>query len=280
VQQPARDPEYLLGHSELEQQRLISQEAVYGPVTERLFRAAGIGPGMRVLDVGCGVGDVSLLVARLVGERGEVMGVDKAPQALATARERARAAGLTNVRFLEADLGTFSTADAFDAAVGRFVLMHLAAPAAGLRNVARQVRDGGIVACVESDFSIPPLAYPAVPLYERVTRFWGPRQDISGERQMGLKLHRTFLEAGLPAPQVRLEVPLGGGPDYPGYAFAESTLRALLPLLQRLGHVSPAEVAELQIETLAERLETEVIATGAVISAPAVVGAWVGKPPG
>jgi SAM-dependent methyltransferase len=280
VQQPARDPEYLLGHSELEQQRLIAQEAVYGPLTERLFRTAGLGEGMRVLDVGCGVGDVSLLVARLVGERGEVTGVDKAPQALATARERARAAGLTNVRFLEADLGTLSTEDTFDAAVGRFVLMHLADPAAGLRSVAREVRAGGIVVFVESDFSIPPLAYPAVPSYEQLSWFWGPPQDLPVERQMGLKLHRAFLDAGLPAPQVHLEVPLGGGPDFPGYEYVASTLRSVLPLLERLGHISPAEIAELQLETLAERLRAEVSAGGGVIAVPAVVGAWVSTPTG
>jgi SAM-dependent methyltransferase len=272
---PAGDPAYALGHGAAEQQRLIAQEAVYGPLTERLLRAAGIRAGMRVLDVGCGVGDVSLRLARLVGERGAVVGIDRAPAALAAAAERARAAGLANARFVEADLAAPPAGDPFDAAVGRFVLMHLADPAAGLRGVAGRVRAGGVVAFVESDFSIPPLAYPPLALYARATRLWGPPKGAPAERAMGLKLHRAFLDAGLPAPETRLEAPLGGGPDYAGYAYLAATLRAVVPLQQQRGQVAAEDVAALgDLETLAERLRAETVAAGAVISAPAVVGAW------
>lgn len=57
---------------------------------------------MRVLDIGCGRGDVALMVARLVGEKGEVLGVDRDARPLAAARERAR--GFANVTFAEGDL--------------------------------------------------------------------------------------------------------------------------------------------------------------------------------
>ena len=57
------DADYILGSSESEQERLQAQGDAIAPLTERIFRQAGIGPGMRVLDVGCGVGDVSILVA-------------------------------------------------------------------------------------------------------------------------------------------------------------------------------------------------------------------------
>jgi len=65
---------------------------------------AGIVTGMRVLDVGCGVGDVSLLVASLVGPTGSVIGVDSSKESLDRARSRAFQANLKNVEFMESDI--------------------------------------------------------------------------------------------------------------------------------------------------------------------------------
>jgi hypothetical protein len=61
------ETEYILGHSDREIRRLMHQAAILRPITERLLRGAGIGRGMRVLDLGCGAGDVSMLAAKLVG---------------------------------------------------------------------------------------------------------------------------------------------------------------------------------------------------------------------
>jgi SAM-dependent methyltransferase len=69
--------DYVLGHSQREIQRLISQAAMLRPVTERLLRSLKIGPGMRVLDLGCGAGDVSMLAAEFVGPTGLVVGIDR-----------------------------------------------------------------------------------------------------------------------------------------------------------------------------------------------------------
>jgi hypothetical protein len=68
---------YILGHSPAEIQRLMSQAVMLRPITERLLRSAGIEPGMRVLDIGCGAGDVSMLAAELVGSTGSVVGIDR-----------------------------------------------------------------------------------------------------------------------------------------------------------------------------------------------------------
>jgi ubiquinone/menaquinone biosynthesis C-methylase UbiE len=70
------DTDYALGRNEAEYERLIEQAELLRPLTRRVFEAAGIGPRMRVLDVGCGVGDVSFLVGEMVGSDGSVVGVD------------------------------------------------------------------------------------------------------------------------------------------------------------------------------------------------------------
>src|SRR5215472_10896035 len=93
---------YVLGHSPAEIQRLKAQAEILRPITERLLLNAGIGPGMRVLDIGCGAGDVAMLAAGLVGPSGSVVGIDRNPQVLAMARERALAGGLQHIGFEEA----------------------------------------------------------------------------------------------------------------------------------------------------------------------------------
>ena len=92
---------YALGSTDAEHERLIRQGARVAPLTERLFREAGIGSGQRVLDLGSGVGDVAMLVARLVGPSGEVVAVERDPRSIARARARVAEAGLRNVSFAQ-----------------------------------------------------------------------------------------------------------------------------------------------------------------------------------
>ena len=96
--------DYVLGHSQREIQRLIAQAAILRPVTERLLRSLKIGPGMRVLDLGCGAGDVTMLAAEFVGPTGLIVGIDRNREVLTLAAERARAAGLRQIRFEQASV--------------------------------------------------------------------------------------------------------------------------------------------------------------------------------
>ena len=124
-----------------EQRRLASQAEEFEPLTERLFRAAGLVPGMRVLDLGSGAGDVAILAARLVAREGEVVGVERVRPRWHRLRP-ALQSGTSNVRFIQGDAQTLDgVADAFDAAVGRLVLMYLPDPAAALRRVASWSRN-------------------------------------------------------------------------------------------------------------------------------------------
>ncbi len=120
---PVMQP-YPLGDADPELRRLIEQARLFGDLTEQMFRHAGLRAGMRVLDVGCGAGDVSFLAASLVGPTGRVLGIDRSAQAVELATGRAAAAGLAQVRFQVADLTQFHASEPFDAVVGRLVLVY------------------------------------------------------------------------------------------------------------------------------------------------------------
>src|SRR5215467_2443638 len=102
--QPGPSSGYAFGHAADELDRLITNARYFGDLTEHVLHLAGLAPGMRVLDVGCGPGEVTFLAARLVGPQGTVIGVDLSPEAIGVARQRAAAIGLTNVHFLTQDL--------------------------------------------------------------------------------------------------------------------------------------------------------------------------------
>src|SRR2546425_12792213 len=122
-------PVYVLGHSEIELDHLISQSRFYGELTEEVLCRAGIGAGMRVVDVGCGARDVSLLLASLVGPTGSVLGVDRAAESMQVAQARVAGAQLTPVTFRHCDLADLLLDTSVDAGGGRFVLLYLADPA-------------------------------------------------------------------------------------------------------------------------------------------------------
>src|SRR5215813_2478995 len=138
--------DYVLGHNDREQLRLIRQARILAPFTDSFLRAAGIVSGMRVLDIGCGMGDVTMLAAQLVGPSGRVVSIDRDQASIETAQRRVSAIGLENVKFYQADLLTFEDADSFDAIVSRLVLEFLPDTTAVIKRLSMLLRPGGIMA--------------------------------------------------------------------------------------------------------------------------------------
>jgi ubiquinone/menaquinone biosynthesis C-methylase UbiE len=271
------DPAYVFERSVDEYQRLTQQAALFEPMTERLFRDAGVTSGMRVLDLGSGVGDVAFLAARIVGPHGSVVGVDVDGSALQTARARAELLGLQNVTFIEGDVRAVPTGAEFDAAVGRLVLLYLADSADALRAIGEHVRPGGILAFQELDLDpVPSRSFPEGTLWDQTGRLVIETFVAAGTHaRMGRQLFGSFLAAGLPSPAMREEAIVGGGHGFAGYAWLAAVARSLAPLMEKLGIASSQQ---LDLDTLAERVRDDAVARGAVVWGPALIGAHARRP--
>jgi SAM-dependent methyltransferase len=269
-----RHSDYHLGNTDAEHERLIRQAIRLAPVTERFFREAGIGSGQQVLDLGAGVGDVAMLVARLVGSSGKVVAIERDSRTINRARARAKEAGLDNINFVQADIAEYSAASMFDAVVGRDILQFLPDPVATLRSVAKRVRPGGLVAFQEGSW-IPFLSLSAhLPLWyagASLLHESGVRSGVNLE--MGTGLHKAFQEAGLPAPRMRLEMELASDPDFTRWV--SDSLRSALPQIQKL-NLSLGALGDL--DTLEERLQNEVAMSNTVVPWIGLVAAWCRTP--
>ena len=264
---------YVLGSNEAEHLRLVRQARLLEPLTERLFRDAGLGHGMRVLDLGCGMGDVSMLAARLVGPSGQIVGVDRDDSVLAKARQRAEAAGFENIEFVQSDVTSLHPSEPFDAAVGRYILMFLPDPVAVLKALYALIRSGGVFAFQEASFVNLLAQTDHLPLRKEVASLVQRTLARSGARTNNeLFLHRDFQAAGLPPPTLRNEVLLGGDPE---------TRRNLVDLVStlwdRAGEFGLPRDKLGDFNTLAARLDAELVANNS-LAILGVVSAFSRRP--
>ncbi|HEY1375292.1 MAG TPA: methyltransferase domain-containing protein [Gemmataceae bacterium] len=198
---------YVLATGAAAADRLRLLHAVYGPGTRRLLRAARVRPGMRAVDVGCGVGTVTALLADLVGPRGSVVGIDLSREQLAEARRR-QDRGFGNTTFIAAPAADTGLPRAsFDVVYCRFLLLHLPDPAAALAEMRALLKPGGMLVCEDGDLtssgSEPPSALDAFAyLFGRL----GPRRGV--DYTLGRRLYHLVLAAGFPAPGVMFNQPV------------------------------------------------------------------------
>ena len=267
---------YSLGHAPREVQRLLVQGQLLNDFTRRALEDAGITAGMKVLDVGCGPGDVSLIAAELVGETGSVLGVDANASVLEVAELRAQATGFRHVSFLAGDIRQLPLDQDFDAIVGRLILEHVPDHLAILHRLLQHLRPGGVVTFQEYDMEgAIDAGLPRSPLWEQAGSWCIQTfQKVGVEIRMGMKLSSTFLEAGLPAPQMRYEAAVGFGPAWPGYEWLADSVRSLLPLIVKFGLATEEEV---EVETLADRIRAEIVSQQGVACLPALISAWTCK---
>ena len=258
-----------LGHSSAEIQRLKNQAAMLRPITERLLRNAGIDAGMRVLDLGCGAGDVSMLAAELVGKAGSVVGIDRSQEVLNLARERAQEAGLRQISFVQASVEDFSTDEPFDLVIGRYILVHQPEPVAVLRNAARLIRPGGALAFHEIRMDDDMKSVPCVPLWDLTVNLVRSALKSSVPNYHGAdRLVEHFSEASLPYPHLFCEKLVGSSADSPLYGALAEIFFTLQPQLERMRIMTAESIA---MEGLESRLRDAVVAARSQIYGPAQV---------
>lgn len=262
---------YVLGHSEAELRRLTTQARLIDPITRRFLSAAGISEGMRVLEVGSGAGDVAVLIAAIVGPRGEVVGADTSSTAVQVAERRVQVEGIANVTFQNGDPADMIFETPFDAVAGRYVLQFMKNPSTALAKLAGHLKPGGLIVFHELDWDGARSA-PCVPTYDRACG-WAKSTIERGGAQIRIasKLAPLFAKAGLPSTKMRLESVIATGADAADVIHLVVDLVAtLLATMERLG-VATAE--EVDIATLANRIITEVGADATLIGR-AEVAAW------
>jgi ubiquinone/menaquinone biosynthesis C-methylase UbiE len=245
---------YVMGYTERERQRIGLQAEMQNHSTEALLERAGLSRGMRVIDLGCGIGDVSLLAARLVGRDGLVIGIDLDERALETARARSQERDVRQVRFERRAIDNLDFGEPFDAVIGRHILIHMPDPIRVLKQAAQLLRPGGVAAFHEYDFSLIELAYPPSPIRAELARLFA---RFIPTANMGARLYHDFLKAGFSFPACQYDGVIDGGVGNPAYEiFAQAAFSILArPETSGLQFSLPRDPEE-----LARRLEREVVA--------------------
>jgi len=233
---------------------------------------------MRVLDLGSGVGDVALLAGDIVGPGGRVIGLDRDANALERARRRVTEQGCSSwVSFQTTNLDDFTAAEEFDAVVGRYILLYQSDAAATIRQMMRFLKPGGIVVFHEIVFGQTKTTFPPCELWDQISVLLGEVFRRGGAPpDFGLRLGRTFLDAGLPFPTVVAEAVVGGGPGSIVFPWLAATVVNTVPRMKELGLAPPEGIA--LDHTLADRLEEAAVSLGCQIQGPMQYGAWSRKP--
>ena len=203
--QTRSDSRYALATGEAAAYRLHVLNNVYGPGTRRLLRDAGLRRGMRVADLGCGVGMVTAVLAEIVGPEGEVVGVDFSAAQIAQARTQSK--GAPNVKFVEASAAdTGLPRESFDFVYSRFLLIHLTEPEQALSEMLALLKPNGILVCEDGDLttaeSEPESALQAF------SDLWGRLGPVRGvDYTLGRRLYQMVLAAGFAAPEICFNQP-------------------------------------------------------------------------
>jgi ubiquinone/menaquinone biosynthesis C-methylase UbiE len=189
--------------------RLTLLDGAYGPGTRRVLEEAGLRAGMRVVDLGCGIGSVATWMARQVGAGGSVVGVDFSGEQLEKARERARVAGLTNVEYVEASVyATGLARGSFDLAYCRVVLKHLDRPEDALREMRELLRPGGTIVCEEAVLDTSACEPPSDAHRRLQSISWEMFARMGCQWQVARHLFRLMLSVGFELPNISYYQPV------------------------------------------------------------------------
>jgi SAM-dependent methyltransferase len=185
---------YQLATDAPEMARLAAQADALAEDAAILFDRIGVGPGWSCLDLGCGLGEVTRMLAARVGPAGRVCGLDQEPRYL----RHAEAIAVPNASYVQADaLRSGLPADSFDLVHGRLLTGATSTPEALLREALRMTKPGGHVALQENDAGFA-ACYPGHPAHARLKAMLGRGLNESGHGSgIARRLFGIFRDLGL-----------------------------------------------------------------------------------
>lgn len=264
------DDGYILARTEAEYARLRQQARVWEDVTRRVLAGAGLAPGMRCLDAGCGPGEVMRLMGRIVGPEGHVTGCDIDARLGERALEDLRREEGGQFDFVAADIiaGDAVKGAPFDFVFARHLILHMVDPVGAVRALARLVRPGGTLALMDYDMSRM-TCWPEEPVMTRAFAIITGCFTRSGKQaDCGLRLAEYLREAGLPVPDAGLTDTFYAAIATRG-PMVRAVLASLTPAAEALGVASAEEIADLQSRITALETANRHFALG-----PLMVGIW------
>lgn len=209
VMMKAKQDQYTLQVGQAGKERLDRLNQIYNPSSKKFLIESGLEPGMHVLEIGAGTGEMAIWLAAQVGPSGTVTIADNSDAQLAIAKQNTQTAGLTNVSFINIAVNDLAhLKQKFDLIYSRWLLMHLSHPLEAMHAMCDALHKGGILVC-EDGANEGCFAYPDSPIYLRWLEAWRKRFDYYGkDYNSGLKLYTHFQDLNCSNLKVNLFQPL------------------------------------------------------------------------
>lgn len=205
----AQSTKYIIRGGLEGRQRLRRLSRVMWPTTLSLFQRVGIRPGLACLDVGCGGGDVTFELARLVGAEGKVVGMDIDETKVELARRDAKIQQAENVEFRKSGIGDSKLEPAFDVVYARFLLTHLTDAPAAVCEMKQALRPGGVLIVEDIDFR-GHFCHPDSPaLWRYIELYTQAARHAGGDPNIGPRLPGMLCESGFERVQMNVVQPAG-----------------------------------------------------------------------
>lgn len=212
--------------------------------TREFLQKADIAPAMTCLDLGCGIGKVSMMLAQMTGDQGKVLGVDIDELNIQKATQTAQALGIANVNFSVSDAYEFESDRKYDLIYSRFLLSHLSNPGLVLEKALTWLNPGGKLLIEETDFS-GHFCHPQSDDFDRYVSLY---QDLLTKRganaNLGQGLPVLLSNAGFTNVAFQISQPAHKSGE--GKLMAEITFKGISQALMDEGLLSESEFVEIR----------------------------------
>jgi ubiquinone/menaquinone biosynthesis C-methylase UbiE len=272
LREPGR-PEYVLGASTPERQRLLTQCELFKPEARTMLEQIGVGRNWWTIDVGCGPLGILDLLAEFTGPGAEVIGLERDPDMLDFGHELMAQRGLDSVRLIQGDARkTEMPESSFDLAHARLLLVNLPEPEEVVGELANITRPGGWVALEEVDW----ISWTCDPMHPSWARLLDINATIWRKRRMNVNigrcLPRMLTEAGLTDIQYKSQANVFRHTDVHQFLLLAFTA------INRTEMIEGGYTTEEEYTELTESLRTHLENPTTFVTWPMFCQAWGRKP--